>query len=269
LQTLNKCPAFIEMARYKVILAYDGTHFSGMQRQRHDRTVQGEVEKALSLIGWPGGSTLIAGRTDAGVHAQGQVIAFDYPWPHGETQLRNALNAVLPADIGVSAVAAVPADFNPRHAASARRYRYQLFWSPTPDPLRERYAWRLRQPVDFDLLVAAAQPLIGVHDFVRFGAPTEPGGPTIRRLDEAQWRAREDLLVFEVQANAFLYHMARRIVRLCVRVGQGRLPLEAVAEYLQGTRPRMIQGLAPPQGLCLMAVYYPDLLGESNDKKNE
>ncbi len=136
------------MARYQVILAYDGTDFAGSQRQAKSRTVQGEFEKALQRLGWPGRSAMMAGRTDAGVHAAGQVAAFDFDWAHTPEELGRALNANLPADMAVHRVQAVPAEFHPRFDAASRRYRYRLFCRNSRDPLRERYAWRVWPAVD-------------------------------------------------------------------------------------------------------------------------
>lgn len=140
------------MARYQVTLKYDGTAFFGMQRQATTRTVQGEVEKSLKKIGWAGSSILAAGRTDAGVHASGQVIAFDFEWRHTSDDLRNALNATLPEDVAAGRVQTARDDFHPRYDALARTYRYQIFCQPVRDPLKERYAWRVWPQPDLDAL---------------------------------------------------------------------------------------------------------------------
>ena len=121
------------MARYKLILAYDGIAFAGSQRQAKQRTVQGELESALREIGWPGRSVTLAGRTDTGVHASGQVAAFDLDWPHSLDKLRNALNASLSGDMAVSDVEIARDDFHPRFDATSRRYRYRLFCGRVPD----------------------------------------------------------------------------------------------------------------------------------------
>ena len=136
------------MARYQVILAYDGTRFLGSQRQANSRTVQGELEKALRKVGWSGTSVLIAGRTDAGVHASGQVAAFDFDWSYADDVLGRALNANLPVDMAVREVRVAADDFHPRFDASSRRYRYRLFCQPVRDPLRETLAWRTWPAVD-------------------------------------------------------------------------------------------------------------------------
>src|SRR5512133_399376 len=135
------------MARYQLTLAYDGTDFFGSQRQASKRTVQGELEKALCKLGWTGRSVIMAGRTDTGVHATGQVAAFDLDWSHSDETLVRALNAALPADMAVHQVRMVHAKFHPRFDASFRRYRYRLFCLPLRDPLRERFAWRVWPPI--------------------------------------------------------------------------------------------------------------------------
>ena len=131
------------MARYKLILAYDGTAFAGSQRQAKRRTVQGELEKALRVLGWTGRSVVLAGRTDTGVHASGQVASFDLEWKHGVDSLLRALNAGLPADMAASRMEIAGAEFNPRFDATLRIYRYRLFSGQVRDPLRERMAWRV------------------------------------------------------------------------------------------------------------------------------
>src|SRR5512146_243567 len=130
------------MARYQIILAYDGTDFLGSQRQAGSRTVQLVLENALRKIGWKGKSILLAGRTDTGTHASGQVAAFDLEWRHPVHKLQDALNASLPSDMAVWETNIAPAHFHPRYDAVSRRYRYRLFCSGQRDPLRERFAWR-------------------------------------------------------------------------------------------------------------------------------
>ncbi len=243
------------MARYKVILVYDGTAFKGMQRQANARSVQQEVEEALRQIGWQGASITAAGRTDAGVHASGQVIAFDLDWRHNEQDLLNALNACMPDDVAARQVTAVSADFHPRYDALSRRYLYQLFCQPQRDPLRERYAWRVWPAPSFEKLQQAARELVGEYDFAALGRPPIEGGTTIRLVTAAGWQQQEDRLSFEVEANAFLYHMVRRMVHLLVEIGQGRLEPEIVNEILSEPN-GMVQGLAPAHGLFLTEVSY-------------
>jgi len=245
----------MELARYKVILAYDGSTFSGLQRQTEGRSVQGVVEAALRPLGWQGKSILAAGRTDAGVHASGQVIAFDLAWRDSPAALLKALNAGLPASVAAREVSAAPADFHPRYAAKLRGYEYRLFCQPERDPLRERYAWRAWPPVKLSRLRSAARALRGEHDFAAFGSPPKKGGSTVRKVRRASWRKEgEDEFVFTIKASGFLYHMVRKMVGLQVKVGQGALEPESVGQALGGGN--KVRQLAPPQGLCLVAVEY-------------
>jgi len=254
------------VARYQIIIAYDGTRFAGSQRQAHGPTVQAELERALVRLGWQGKSILLAGRTDTGVHAAGQVAAVDLDWPHSDGELRNALNALLPADIAAREVRPAQSDFHPRFDATARRYRYRLYYQPVRDPLRERYAWRIAQEVAGDVLVGAANTFLGTHDFASFGSSPRKGGGTTRTILEATWTSQADEWTLELEANSFLYRMVRRMVYVQVAVAQGRIPIQAIRDALAGIG-RLPAGLAPACGLTLMEVSYPpfdDLEQRSN-----
>lgn len=241
---------------YKVTLSYDGTAFSGMQRQTNGRSVQAEVETALRQLGWQGKSIAAAGRTDAGVHASGQVIAFELEWKHSADKLVSALNAGLPGDVAVSHAAEAPAGFHPRFDAKQRVYRYWIFCQPERDPLRERYAWRVWPLLKLSALRSAARSLKGEHDFAAFGSPPKQGGGTVRKVMRANWtKTSEGEYVFEVTANAFLYHMVRRMVGLQVKIGQGLVGPEVIERMLSGKTGK-VRELAPAQGLCLVAVEY-------------
>jgi tRNA pseudouridine38-40 synthase len=248
------------MAHYQVTLAYDGALFEGFQRQRRKiqeaRTIQGVVEAALQRLGWQERTILAAGRTDTGVHASGQVISFDLDWRHGLVDLLAALNANLPKDVAAQSVKIAPPNFHPRYDAQARRYRYSLYCQPTRDPLKERFAWRVWPAVNLETLQTAASQLLGTHDFFAFGAPPRGVGSTVRSVYQAAWQAEEMNLVFEIVANAFLYHMVRRLVFAQVTIGQGKLPLDAIIVSLRDRNPDVVQGLAPPQGLVLAEVIY-------------
>jgi tRNA pseudouridine38-40 synthase len=246
------------MARYQVILAYDGTLFAGFQRQARSRTVQGEVEAALRQLGWQGRAILAAGRTDTGVHASGNVIAFDLEWGHPVDELVQALNARLPVDAAARSAQEAEVDFHPRYDATARQYRYRLACSVVRNPLSERYAWRAWPEADLARMQAAAEVFTGTHDFSAYGAPPKPGGSTVRTIFASDWRETDGELVYEVQGNAFLYHMVRRMVFLQVKVGQGKLEASDLADGLAGKPERIAQvtGLAPPQGLTLVEVRY-------------
>ena len=243
------------MARYQVTLAYDGTSFLGFQRQGEVRTVQLEVEKALRELGWQQDTLLAAGRTDTGVHASGQVIAFDLDWGHDPQALCRALNAKLPKDVAARAASTAREDFHPRYDARSRTYQYHVFCEALRDPLRERYAWRVWPEVDLNRLQAAADLLMGTHDFAAFGTPPRTGGSTVRRVFQADWVSQPGGLLFEITANAFLYHMVRRTVFLVVQAGGKRLSLDDLAQAVTQAQPQT-PGLAPAQGLVLTRVDY-------------
>ncbi len=212
------------MARYQVILAYDGARFQGSQRQAESRTVQGELEKALRKVGWTGGSVLMAGRTDSGVHATGQVAAFDLDWQHSEEDLVRALNANLPDDLAVRGIQVAAEEFHPRFDALSRRYCYRLFCQPIRDPLREKLAWRVWPAVNAAMLRKAARLFLGTHDFSAFGSPTSPEGTTMRTVRSAVWTRQNDEWLFEIQADAFLYRMVRRLVFVQVALPRADAP---------------------------------------------
>jgi tRNA pseudouridine38-40 synthase len=219
--------------------------------------VQDEVEKALRRLGWQGKHILAAGRTDTGVHAAGQVAAFDLDWNHSDQDLLRALNANLPADIAVSAVQPVANEFDPRRHAVSRCYQYHIFVQEDRDPLMERYNWRIWPPVNVDTLAETAAIMVGEFDFRAFGRAPKPGASTVRTVQSSGWTHRENGLIFEVQANAFLYHMVRRMVIVQVEIGQGRLSVDFLKNLLQAQPGLRVQGLAPPQGLFLTSVTYP------------
>ena len=244
------------MARYQIIVSYDGTNFYGSQRQGLKRTVQGELEKALTRIGWAGKSILMAGRTDTGVHASGQVAAFDLDWNHELFRLLKAINSHLPEDLVVREISPVAASFHPRFDAVSRTYRYCLFTSGIRNPLRERYAWRVWPEPQFQLLEKAAAMTRGVRNYAAFGAPTRPGGHTIRDVIQSGWQRDQGELIFEITANAFLYHMVRRVTFIHVRIGQGLVSLMDYQQALENGK-SLSPGLAAPQGLTLVEVNYP------------
>lgn len=256
------------MARYQLILAYDGAAFAGSQRQASNarsrtgkgRTVQGELELALRGLGWHGRSVMLAGRTDAGAHASGQVAAADIEWPHGPDALRDALNARLPFELVVRHAEQADARFHPRFDARSRRYRYKLFCQHVRDPLRERFAWRVWPEFDPALLQQTALLFLGRHDFGAFGSAPGNKGGTERTVVLSEWHPGETggNWQFDVAADAFLYRMVRRLVFVQVAVAQGRCSREAVLKALDhgSAISGLPAGLAPAHGLELMQVDY-------------
>ena len=245
------------MATYQSIVAYDGTGYQGFQRLAPGLpTVQGVLEDALQAVGWTGASLLAAGRTDAGVHARGQVIAYDLTWRHPAETLSRALNANLPADVAVRSTGLAADGFHPRFSARRRTYTYRILVDAWPDPLAERFAWRLWPGPDAGVLKGEAQALLGRHDFAAFGQAPIPGGHTRRQVFLASWQAEPKGLVFVIQADAFLQHMVRRLVAALVAVGLGHKPPGTLAALVTDPTLRWQEKLAPPHGLCLEAVEY-------------
>jgi tRNA pseudouridine38-40 synthase len=246
------------VARYQATIEYDGTDFLGFQRQTQGRTVQAELEAALGRVGWEGRAVLGAGRTDTGVHASGQVIAFDLDWGHGDDALLRALNANLPPDVAVKALAVCAPDFHPRFRARGRRYRYSIFNAPVRSPLAARYAWHVWPPaLNVEVMQTATRALLGRHDFAAFGTDPEGGDSTMRTVSRVEWsHTPEGWLSFEIQADAFLYRMVRSLVGALKKVGTGDLTVAEFEAILNSRDRSQCPPLAPPQGLCLMEVLY-------------
>jgi tRNA pseudouridine38-40 synthase len=248
------------VTRYRATLAYDGTRFHGFQRQTNTSpTVQDEVEAALKAVGGQHVGVLAAGRTDAGVHASGQVIAFDLDWRHPTLDLRNALNANLPDDVAVCAVEATNPDFHPRFDARSRTYQYALYVSDVRNPQRRFNAWHLTGTLDAVAVQQTAASLVGSQDFATFGTPPE-GHVTVRDVLEARWEANDSGSEhrFTIMANAFLFRMVRSIVGTLVMVGQGRMTVDGFRAILAARDRQQSGPAAPPQGLTLIAVNYDD-----------
>ncbi len=242
--------------RIKAVVAYDGTDYHGFQRQSPERepSLQGVLEGALSKIG-QAGAVLGAGRTDAGVHASGQVIAFNVTWRHGLDDLQRALNAVLPDDVAVLELEQAVDTFHPRYDAVSRAYRYRLYSARVRDPLRWRYTLYVPQTLDVEAMQRALRHTIGEHDFAAFGQPTV-GESTTRTMLRAEVFAAGPEIVIEMVANGFLYRMVRRIVGTLIPIGRGELAAADFAAILDSADPNRAGPAVPPNGLCLIQVSY-------------
>lgn len=246
------------MTRYQIIITYDGSGFFGSQRQiAKSRTVQSELERALIRLGWQGSTVILAGRTDSGVHASGQVAAFDHDWNHPIEELISAINGNLPSDVVVNSAKIVHNEFHPRFDALSRRYCYRIFSQPLRNPLRERYALRVWPALDEIALHSVASLFLGQHDFSAFGSPPKQGNSTVRTVIKSEWQLIGDEWIFEVAADGFLYRMVRKLVHTQIAVGQGRFSIQAVADALLGVSRRIPGGIAPANGLTLVEVTYP------------
>ena len=247
--------------RYRATLAYEGTAYQGYQRQRDGvPTIQASVERAVSKITGQAVHVLAAGRTDTGVHAVGQVIAFDADWIHGDETLLRAINANLPDDIALQDLHQQEG-FHPRFDALSRRYCYTAISSAQRQPLLHGQVWHLKFDLDDVALRAVSALLIGEHDFATFGNPPQ-GDNTVREVFVSEWEIEPTpygkVYRFTIEATAFLHHMVRRIVGMQIDVASGRFDIEEFAQRFSSADLSLATTLAPPQGLVLEKVRYPD-----------
>lgn len=244
-------------ARCRLVLAYDGTGFRGFAEQPHVRTVGGVLARALEKVLRHPVELACAGRTDAGVHAWGQVVSFDAdpgldPW-----RLQQAVNGMLGPEVVVRSADLAPPGFDARRSARWRSYRYTVVNRPVPDPFLARYAWWVPRPLDLSSLRHAADPLLGEHDFAAFCRKGPEGSSTIRRVLDSRWVDLGDgVLRYEVRATAFCWQMVRSIVGTLVEAGLGRRRPADVVAVLRARDRGAAGQVAPPHGLCLWEVGY-------------
>jgi tRNA pseudouridine38-40 synthase len=247
----------------QLVLHYDGTGFSGWQRQPDRRTIQGDLEAALSRICAQPTSALGSGRTDAGVHARGQAVGVQVSEKWTPASLRRALNAVLPADVWVAAIHAMQDGFHARYDAVARRYSYLVGTDEdSASPFRRRTEWSVRRPLDRGALDEGAALVRGEHCFRGFAVRgTAPADDDHRcTVTHAAWIERPGGLVFEIEANRFLHHMVRFLVGTMTDVALGRRPLEELRALLVATDNAKVSPPAPSHALFLERVTYPAAL---------
>ena len=243
--------------RYALIIEYDGTRYSGFQYQKNARTVQEEIETAIARFTGETVRIKAAGRTDAGVHATGQVVTFDVGAGHPTEVVVRALNSHLPDDIAVKEAHRVADTFDPRRCATARTYVYTIDCGKTRSPTRRRTTWHLGRTLDVGAMIEAAAEFKGVHDFARFSGPLErPDASAVREVFAIDIREDEETVWIEVTGNAFLPHQVRRMAGALVDVGLGKLTSEDVRRLLEGPVPGVVARALPPQGLCLVSVQY-------------
>ncbi len=240
----------------RALVEYDGTEYHGFQLLTDRPSVQGALEQVLQRLTGQPTRIRYAGRTDAGVHAEGQVIAADLLWRHSLADLERAWNALLPADIAVRQVARVSdASFHPRFSARSRVYRYTVWTAPWRSPLHGRYTHYEPRPLDVERMNQAAALLVGSHDFASFGQPTQ-GDSTVREVLRTDWQRTGWTLHFEIEANAFLRRMVRTIVGTLLETGKGQRSVESVGEVLAAQNRALAAPPAPACGLCLVEVKY-------------
>src|SRR5215208_768784 len=252
--------------RYRATVEYDGTDFLGFQVQPGVRTVQGELESALARLGNGERQPVDgAGRTDAGVHAKGQVIGFTYNGRLTADELGRAFDALLPADVAVRDVRRASRSFHPRYAARYREYRYTV-WNGPRSPLRERTALGVRAPLDTAAMARAGSAFIGRHDFSAFGARDRS---PVRTVNAVRVRRNGRLVTIDVNADSFLRGMVRRMVAVLLEVGLGKMDETAVRTALAGSRPAFDGAAAPAKGLCLRRVALGRRPGKGNGEHEE
>jgi tRNA pseudouridine38-40 synthase len=244
------------MRYFKAIVEYDGTDFRGFQWQHATRTVQGELEKAISLRTGQDVRITGAGRTDSGVHALGQVISFPADTRIPIERMAVALNSILPRDVSIRAVEEADPSFNARFKASSRIYAYLILNRTTPSALWRRYAAFEAQPLDVPTMRKAAALLVGEQDFAAFTNELQPNEPTFRDVRQCRVSTSRNMILVRIEANAFLRGMVRNIVGTLVAIGGGAYEPEQIRVILASRDRKMAGPSAPPQGLCLVKVRY-------------
>jgi tRNA pseudouridine38-40 synthase len=249
------------MTRIAVGLEYEGTRYAGWQTQQSAQTVQVLVEGALAKVAAEAVSLVCAGRTDAGVHACGQVAHFDTGASRTMRAWMLGANSELPPDISVSWVRPVPPHFHARYSADARTYRYLIFNRASRSGLLARRATWVHRPLDAQRMAQAAAALEGEHDFSAFRAAECQARSPVRRMERLTVTREGDWLAIEATANAFLHHMVRNIAGLLIRIGKGDAPPSWAAEVLAGRDRRRSAATAPAAGLYLWRVRYAAAFG--------
>ena len=244
--------------RYALLIEYDGTGFHGSQLQKGVRTVQGDLEDALAKIYDSGPRISMAGRTDAGVHASGQVAVFDAEDVHAPSTLREALNFHLASDVAVRAVETVAAAFDPRRDAIRREYIFALNDGSVRSPLNRYYEVRTKELKNLAAMKSAAEVFVGTHDFASFAGPAAPADrSTVRRIDAVTVeRTAEHTVTVAIVGNAFVHQQVRRMTGALVRVGAGQLDSEALRELVENPRRGAAGWPLGPQGLRLARIEY-------------
>ena len=240
----------------KVVLEYDGRDFAGWQQQAQGRTVEAELKRALRAITGQDHKVYAAGRTDAGAHAEGQVVSFQTDGRISPRRLVAALNAKLPADVAVLSADEMPDEFHARYSARWRRYRYRYLDRPSRPALERGRCWQIRGPLDVDAMSQAAKALVGRHDWTSYCSASEPADARVREMRSATVLRRGDVVELELVAEGFLRGLARSIAGAVAEVGRGRRPPEWVGEVLRARDRRKAAKTAPAWGLTLMEVLY-------------
>jgi tRNA pseudouridine38-40 synthase len=246
------------MKNFKLTIEYDGTGYHGWQRQADRPTIQSEIEAALAKMIRSAVTLIGSGRTDAGVHALGQVANFRSDTELEPEVILKGLNGLLPPDIAVRDCRLAPENFHARFDATSKVYRYQILNRDTRAAVGRNYAWYIHQPLDVEAMRLAASTLVGRHDFKAFESTGSPRAHTVRHVlvVDWSWQSELGLLGFQIEANGFLRGMVRNMVGTLVRVGLGKLDRAGMEGILASRDRRCAGATAPSRGLCLLAVKY-------------
>ena len=255
--------------RVALIVEYDGTNYHGFQYQLNSRSIQQELEKAISSLTSEKIRVNAAGRTDAGVHAEGQVVAFNTCSAHPPETFLNAVNYYLPGEISVKAAYRVPDNFDPRRGAISRTYRYEIVNSPVRSALLRNRACHILEPLDIHSMQSGAKLFIGRHDFARFCKPPDDVQmSTTRDIYSASVIPRDELVTFRIAGSSFLRHQVRRMAGSLVDVGRNRLTVTELKTMIDGGVTDAVANSLPARGLYLQEVKYEDFppeVGKLND----
>jgi tRNA pseudouridine38-40 synthase len=244
------------MRTIKLIIEYEGTQYAGWQVQPNGLSVQEVLEEALARLLKEKVRISSSGRTDAGVHARGMVAAFRTEKTIPVRAFSDGLNSLLPPDIAVCEAEEAPPDFNPRRNAKGKHYRYTILNASRRSPLDRLYSWRIGCELDVQAMSRAALHFVGERDFAAFRAANCASKTTVRRIDDLDIRREGDFVVIDVQGSGFLKNMVRIMVGTMVDVGRGRMSPDDIPLLLESGDRRRAGSTAPPQGLCLMEVFY-------------
>lgn len=243
------------MPTLRLDLAYDGSGFRGYARQEGHRTIQAVLEEAIETVLRVPVQSAVAGRTDAGVHARGQVVSIRVEEAVDTERLARSLNGLVGPEMTVMAVTEVEETFNARFSASWRKYRYEISTASAPDPLSRGFVWHVGPTVDATAMAATAAEFRGEHDFSAF-CRSVAGKSNVRRVDDATWEVSGDRMEFWIQANAFCHQMVRSLVGLSHDVGRGFTPVASVRDIIESRDRARVVTVAPPHGLTLWEVGY-------------
>ncbi|MCP4749007.1 MAG: tRNA pseudouridine(38-40) synthase TruA [Desulfobacteraceae bacterium] len=242
---------------FKLTIEYDGTNYHGWQRQVNERTIQKEIEKAIEKMTREKIILTASGRTDAGVHAIGQVANFKSNTRIGAQDLQNGLNSILPNDIVIHKCEAVDQNFHARYDAKSKRYRYTIINRARPNAIGRQYVWWIKSPLNIEAMREAILLILGEHDFKAFEGAGSPRSHTVRHIHQATLEPDgTGKLRIEIEANGFLRFMVRNIVGTLAMVGAGKLAADDIALILNSKDRKYAGATCPAQGLCLMQVHY-------------